>query len=97
MIKWLEEWYASNCDGVWEHMYGVDITTLDNPGWRLKLNILETLYEDVEFADIMIERTENDWVYCRKIDGKIDCADGLRNLEEMLKIIKKWMDDNKSV
>ena len=95
MIKWLEEWYASNCDGDWEHMYGVDITTLDNPGWHLKLNVLETLYEDVIFEDLIIERTDDDWVHCRKKDGKIDCAGGSRNLEEMLKIIKKWMDDNK--
>jgi hypothetical protein len=28
----LEAWYASRCDGEWEHGYGISIETLDNPG-----------------------------------------------------------------
>ena len=30
----LENWYAGQCNGVWEHGCGVRIDTLDNPGWR---------------------------------------------------------------
>jgi len=97
IINWLENWYESNCDGDWEHLFGVSIDTLDNPGWSIILNIAETQYEDVAFVDVSIDRTEHDWVRCRKIDGNIDCAGGPRNLEEMLEIIKKWMDDNKPV
>ena len=95
IINWLEDWLESNCDGGWEHLYGVDNKTIDNPGWHLKLNILDTLYEDVTFDDITIDRTEHDWVRCKKSDGNIDCAGGPRNLNEMLGIIKKWMEDNK--
>jgi len=95
LINWLEGWYESNCDGSWEHLYGISIDTIDNPGWHLKVNILDTLYENVTFDDITIERTEHDWMFCRKIDGNIDCAGGPRNLNEMLEIIKKWMEENK--
>jgi len=95
IIKWLENWYESNCDGYWEHLFGISIDTLDNPGWRIKLNIAETLYESVAFVDVTIDRTEHDWVRCWKADGNIECAGGPKNLEEMLEIIKKWMDDNK--
>jgi hypothetical protein len=97
IIKWLEDWYDSNCDGGWEHYYNsVKIYTIDNPGWRVKLNITETMYEDVVFNDIIIDRTDTDWLQCRKRDGNIDCAGGSKNLNEILEIIKKWMDENKS-
>ena len=33
IINWLEEWYVSNCDGDWEHTFGITINTIDNPGW----------------------------------------------------------------
>jgi hypothetical protein len=34
-MKFLQEWYASVCDGDWEHSYGIRIKTTDNPGWVL--------------------------------------------------------------
>jgi len=95
IIKWLEEWYESNCDDLWEHAYGVIIDTLDNPGWRLRFDIIETPYEHIVFDDVIIKRTDTDWIHCRKKDGYIDCGGGPKNLEEMLELVKKWMDDNK--
>lgn len=37
IIKWLQEWHKSNCDGYWEYLFGVQITTLDNPGWLIEI------------------------------------------------------------
>ena len=37
LLKVLQQWYQSKCDGTWEHMYGVEIDTLDNPGWTVSL------------------------------------------------------------
>ncbi|WP_203237204.1 Imm53 family immunity protein [Streptomyces gilvosporeus] len=31
----LTAWYTSQCDGGWEHEYGIRIETLDNPGWSV--------------------------------------------------------------
>ncbi|MGK7942612.1 MAG: Imm53 family immunity protein [Crocosphaera sp.] len=25
---WLQDWYTSQCNGEWEHTYGIDIKTL---------------------------------------------------------------------
>jgi hypothetical protein len=97
ILNWLEEWYESNCDGDWEHAFGVEIRTLDNPGWRVRLCLIDTIYEGIIFRDIKIEREDNDWVYCRKKDGNIDCAGGTKNLIEMLTLIKKWMGENSPV
>lgn len=41
----LERWYHENCDGDWEHAYGIDITTMDNPGWDVKIDLHDTILE----------------------------------------------------
>ncbi|MEU4549059.1 Imm53 family immunity protein [Nonomuraea dietziae] len=38
----LQSWYASCCDDDWEHSYGVTIGTLDNPGWCMKIDLVDT-------------------------------------------------------
>ncbi|WP_066978499.1 Imm53 family immunity protein [Streptomyces sp. NRRL F-4489] len=35
-------WYASQCDGDWEHEHGIRIETLDNPGWSVEIDLEET-------------------------------------------------------
>jgi Immunity protein 53 len=44
-LSLLERWYSAQCDGDWEHQYGVHIGTLDNPGWTLRIDLCGT---DVE-------------------------------------------------
>jgi len=33
VMERIQDWYRRQCDGDWEHSYGVKIETLDNPGW----------------------------------------------------------------
>ncbi len=47
----LQRWYLGQCDGEWEHGYGVSIDTIDNPGWRLR----------VELADTALQEMTDDW------------------------------------
>lgn len=67
-IKALMDWYASNCDGDWEHTFGVKIETSDNPGWIFEVNIIET---DLEGKTVYEKSTENDddW-FIVKSDGE---------------------------
>ena len=46
----LQKWYLSQCDGDWEHTYGIGIGTLDNPGWSLKINLVGTSCSGREFT-----------------------------------------------
>ncbi|MEU8698389.1 Imm53 family immunity protein [Streptomyces sp. NPDC048680] len=41
-LKILQKWYASACDGDWEHSYGIRIETTDNPGWILIVDLVRT-------------------------------------------------------
>jgi hypothetical protein len=36
----IERYYASKCDGNWEHHLGISIESTDNPGWILKFDDL---------------------------------------------------------
>lgn len=35
-LSLIDQLYNTRCDGLWEHDYGLDITSCDNPGWWLK-------------------------------------------------------------
>ena len=45
IINWVEDWYQSNCNGDWEHQYGITIETTDNPGWSVKIDLKNTIFE----------------------------------------------------
>jgi len=32
LLQFLQEWYLEQCNGDWEHEFGIKIETLDNPG-----------------------------------------------------------------
>ena len=91
IISWLEDWYHSHCDGEWEHDYGVDIGTLDNPGWSVSINLKGTNREHAKNSEVKIERNETDWVYCFIRETRFEAAGGPKNLQEMLHIFRKWI------
>jgi hypothetical protein len=88
----LQLWYEGECDGYWEHLWGVTIETLDNPGWSIRVNLEETSLECKPFDTKTIERTDTDWLHCR-VEGEMEAenrqffaACGPRNLDEVLRI-----------
>ena len=84
----LQNWYATQCNGDWEHSYGIEITTLDNPGWSLQIQLYETELQDVELAEIQLDRSEQDWLFCSLNPEKtiFHAACGPHNLVEVLQI-----------
>jgi len=70
LITKLADWYSQQCNGEWEHRSGIDIGTLDNPGWILKVNLRETPLEAVKFEPISATKGESDWIDCQKRDGQ---------------------------
>lgn len=94
-LEWLQSFYLQQCDGDWEHTYGIKIDTLDNPGWLLRINLRETYLEDREFAAVEIERTENDWIHCHIKDQSFVIACGPKNLTEGIEVFRKWVEEKK--
>ena len=70
ILNWIENWYSSQCDGDWEHQYGIVINTIDKPGWQVKIDLIYTYLEDVNIEYELFEISENDW-YGYSIKNKI--------------------------
>lgn len=70
ILKWIEDWFSKNCDGDWKHSHGIKISTLDNPGWTLSINLDGTPLKRKKFEPIKIERSESNWVHCN-VQGAI--------------------------
>ena len=96
-IKWLQEWLLENCFFDSDHYYKIRIESIDNPGWRLVIQLKNTVMENVEFKKIFIQREdENDWVSCRINEEKeFDSACGPKNLEEMINVFRNWCEKEK--
>jgi hypothetical protein len=97
-LQELQKWYRSQCNGEWEHGYGVEIGTLDNPGWSLNINLAETCLADKEFtsysygADKQSDPKDEEWIFCEKKDKQFKAAGGPYKLEEMITDFLKWKD-----
>jgi len=90
----LQSWYLAQCDGDWEHDERVRINTLDNPGWRLWVNLADTELAGRELQRVQVERSDSDWVNYRA-DGRVfDAACGPLNLDEVVSVFVSWATAN---
>src|ERR1700730_6702190 len=91
-VSALERWYVSQCNGEWEHSYGIHIDTLDNSGWRVRIDLRETRKQDCVLERKKIERAENDWVQYWVEKQLFHIACGPRNLSEAGEVFVQWFD-----
>ena len=84
LLQCLQRWYTIHCDGDWEHEYGVSISTLDNPGWDVKINLEDTCLRNAQLEYKLIERSPTNWIGCTVKDGSFNGIGGPENLSEIL-------------
>ena len=90
LLEALQDWYRSNCDGDWEHEFGIRIENIDNPGWAVSVPLAETPLERKPFVPVRIQRTENDWLVCRVEDATFRGDGGASNLSEIIAAFLDW-------
>ncbi len=94
MLKWLVKWYKCNCDGDWEHSYGVKIDTLDNPGWTVHIDVSDTPLENKHFKEFKVDNSEDDWMFCSIENNVFHGVGDPDKLEKIIGLFKKWVKDN---
>jgi len=94
IIKWIEEWYSSQCDGDWEHDYGIKIDTLDNPGWSVKIDLSYTDFENIFIEKSLTEKSEHDWYSIRITDSTYKGYGDPGKLEFLLKSFKEIIESH---
>ena len=90
VYTWLQAWYASQCDGDWEHGEGITIETLDNPGWSVRITIAGTSLEGRPFDRIEVYRTEHEWLTAWVEGDNWNAACGPLQLGEALFAFRSW-------
>lgn len=70
VLERIQDWYLAECDGSWEHQYGIAIETLDNPGWSVSIDLVGTTLESVTMEGYRHDNGEHDWVFCEVRAGK---------------------------
>ncbi|TXS54207.1 immunity 53 family protein [Streptomyces sp. t39] len=90
LLAWLQDWYAKQCDGDWEHEWGVKIATLDNPGWTLTVDLEETDLEGRDYPRRDLTRSPQDWVRAWTAENTFRATCGPGNLTEVLALFRTW-------
>src|SRR5689334_4419473 len=91
----LENWYARQCNGEWEHSWGVTITTLDNPGWSVTIDLRDTRRQGASLDWVKIQRTQDDWIIYRITDDRFEIHCGPKNLSEAVEWFVNWFDSDR--
>lgn len=86
----LQSWFAEQCDGEWEHSYGVRIETVDNPGWAVEIDLVGTRLAGAVLPEAVHERSPADWVRCSAAGGCFKGVGGPTNLAEIIQRFLGW-------
>ena len=76
----LIEWYRCQCDDSWEHQHGIKLDTLDNPGWMLTVDLIDTNLQGKRMIELRegFSRTEHPvsplWIHCSVSDNHFSGA-----------------------
>lgn len=83
------------CNGDWEHTYGIKIDNIDNPGWRLEVDLSDTpLYGILSDKKDFNLSHETEWSCYVVENGKFIAHGGPKMLGT---IIAHFLDWSKSV
>lgn len=99
VLPWLMHWYVGQCDGEWEHPHGIEIVTLDNPGWRVRVDLDGTALAGRSFSKTAhgepasrLEEWTGSWWVAEVKDGVFEGACGPLDLPVILDLFRQWAD-----
>ena len=76
----LIDWYVAQCDGTWEHQYGLKLETLDNPGWLLTIDLIHTDLQGWRMPELRegcgpdANPVSPRWIHCAVQDNQFKAA-----------------------
>jgi len=94
-LRGLADWYARQCDGDWEHSFGFSISTLDNPGVAVDVELRGTALESVPFEEKKDHYdSATDWMLCRRTEEKFEGRGAPGRLEDIVREFLSWAGQN---
>ncbi len=92
ILQWIEKWYLSNCNGAWEHEFGIKIDTVDNPGWYITIDLHYTSLEDYEFDMDTVEESDDNWYFFVVKEGQFKASGDPSKLGFLLEKFRKLVE-----
>jgi hypothetical protein len=89
-IDFLQTWYLGQCNGEWEHVQGVTIETLDNPGWMITVDLAGTPLADRSMSAVQEERSARDWLSCEVDHNQFRGQGDPLKLGAILQVFQDW-------
>ncbi|MBN9046423.1 MAG: immunity 53 family protein [Rhizobiales bacterium] len=91
VLDWFSRWYEAQCDGDWEHGFGPSISTVDNPGWSLKIDLSGTDCDGRTLERITHNYGhEADWWTCWTENNVFHGVGGPLHLRSVLEAFRDW-------
>jgi hypothetical protein len=92
ILDWIQHWFKTNCDGEWEKNEIIQITTLDNPGWEVEIDISKTSIANLEVKWILNENSKHDWYGVKIENQRFIAAGDAAKLTFLLDLFKQMID-----
>ena len=92
ILDWIQDWFKNNCDGNWEHGEVIQITTLDNPGWEVEIDISNTSIATMNLEWILNEKSKDDWYGVKIMNQKFIAAGDAGKLKFLLGLFKDMIE-----
>lgn len=89
-LTFLHTWYRAQCNGEWEHTYGVTIETLDNPGWMITIDLAGTALQDLAMGEVRQQEAQDDWMVCSVDHNQFHGAGDHTKLLAILDVFQNW-------
>lgn len=89
-LDFLQSWFQRQCNGFWEHSFGVTIETLDQPGWMVTIDLAETRWAHENLTLVQRERSEKDWILCEVNNEQFRGQGDAQKLGEILAAFEDW-------
>jgi hypothetical protein len=85
-LQRLQQWYRLQCNWDWEHSFGLTIDALDNPGWQVSIDLIETELKKKSFASISRGDSEDDsdWITWEVEKPKFVASGGAEPVEAVV-------------
>lgn len=95
MVEWMQKWYYAQCDGDWEHEFGVKINTIKNDGWAVTVNLIGTVCEGQFFQEVNIRIDETNWYFCTHKEDDFYAECDPNHLTIVIEIFRDWVEECK--
>ena len=89
ILEWISKWYSQNCDGDWEHDFGIAIETLDNPGWSITIDTEGTAIRLLDKPWILEDTNSDDWYGYKISNGKFEASGDPMKLQFLLELFQE--------